>query len=151
MINQNISRSKGFTLVELMVVIAIIGIIAVIAFPSYQEFIRTGYRADAMATMIELTTEMEQYKFERQTYKGAATGGGDTGVPDENLLMALDEGVTNHYVVTISSASRDGYLLKAQPKGSQEDDACGVITIGKTGVFNYAPLDGSDPPDYCEK
>lgn len=149
MINRAVS--KGFSLIELLVVVAIIGVLAGVAYPAYQEFIRTANRADAMALLVELTSEMEQYRFENQSYQGAAAGGGDTGIPDANRIMALDKGVTNHYAVTISAATRTSYLLTAVPTGNQQEDGCGTITIGANGIFNYAPLDGSDPPDYCEK
>ncbi|MFC3152184.1 type IV pilin protein [Litoribrevibacter euphylliae] len=143
--------NQGFSLVELMIGVVIIGILGVVAFPSYQEFIRTGNRADAMGQLVELTIEMEQFRASNNTYAGAAQGGGDTGTPDSDLLMELDEYVTNNYTVTILAADRDSFMLRAVPVGMQEDDVCGTITIGLNGDFNYAPLDGSVAPDSCEK
>ena len=147
----NISKSYGFTLIELMIAVAIIGILGFVAYPSYQDFIRTGNRADVLAQLSELHVEMEQYKFEHMTYVGAASGGGSTGTPDPNLLMTLDSNVTKNYTVTIMAADRDTYMLRAVPLGNQADDVCGTITIGINGDFNYAPLDGSAVPPACEK
>ena len=65
--------------------------------------------------------------------------------------MELDESVVNNYTVTIMAADRNSYMLRAIPKGMQADDVCGTITIGVNGDFNYAPLDGSEAPDACEK
>jgi type IV pilus assembly protein PilE len=147
-----ISRHQaGFSLVELIVVVAIIGVLSVIAYPSYQDFIRKGNRADVMAQLVELTMEMEQYRFENQTYLGAAEGGADIGAPDSSKLMGLDSKVLKNYTVTISAATRDSYMLRAIPKGAQSEDDCGTITIGLNGDFNYAPLDGTPAPDSCEK
>lgn len=140
-------NSKGFSIIELMVVMAIIGILGVVAYPSYQDFIRTGNRADVMAQLLELTVEMEQYKFENMTYLGAANNGSDTGTPSDTLLMELDAGVTDHYTITISAAERDTYMLQAVPKGMQAADVCGTISIGINGDFSYS----AGAPDSCEK
>ena len=143
----NYKKAQGFTLIELMIVVAIIGVLGFVAYPNYQDFIRTGNRADVMAQLVELTTEMEQYKFEHMTYKGAADGGGDLGMPSSTLVMKLDSEVADHYTITISAADRDSYMLKAVPKGSQAADVCGTITIGVSGDFNYS----AGAPDSCEK
>lgn len=145
------NRSQGFSLIELLIALVIIGILSGVAYPSYEEFLRQTRRADAMAQLVELTLEMEQFRSSTNSYEGAATGGGDIGVPDENLLMALDENIGNYYDIIIFAASRDSYMLQATPKNVQDDDVCGVITIGMNGDFNYAPLDGSLAPDSCEK
>jgi len=148
---KRINSQKGFSLIELMIGVAIVGILGVVAYPSYQDFIRTGNRADVMGQLVELTLEMEQFRASRNSYLGAASGGSDIGTPDPNLIMALDENVIRNYTITISAADRDSYMLSAIPKGMQAEDVCGTITIGVNGDFNYAPLDGSSVPDACEK
>lgn len=69
---------KGFTLVEIMIVVAIIGILASIAIPSYQDYVKRGKAAEASATLADLRIKMEQYYQDNRTYAGgpcAPTGG----------------------------------------------------------------------------
>ena len=57
-----VKQNKGFTLIELMIVVAIIGILAAIAYPSYQEYVRRTKRTDAQADMMELANRLQRYK-----------------------------------------------------------------------------------------
>ena len=66
----NINKNKGFSLAELMIVVGIVGILGFVAYPSYQDFIRTGNRADVMGQLVELTLEMDQFKSSRNSYLG---------------------------------------------------------------------------------
>lgn len=61
---------KGFTLVEIMIVVAIIGILASIAVPSYQDYVKKGKAAEATATLADLRIKMEQYYQDNRTYVG---------------------------------------------------------------------------------
>lgn len=74
------SNSKGFTLVELMMVIAIIGILAVIAIPSYQNYVQRGFRADAIADLEKVMSASTQFYTENRTYT-TTIGSGGLGFP----------------------------------------------------------------------
>lgn len=150
MINHN-KIQVGFSLIELMIVVAIIGLLGAIAYPQYQVFLKNTNRADVMEQLTALELEMRQYYFENTSYQGLASGGGDTGTPSENLLMALDESVIDSYTITISAADKHSFQLKAVPKGAQVDDICGTITIGLNGTLEYSPPGGGSVPDECKQ
>jgi type IV pilus assembly protein PilE len=67
-------RHAGFTLIEVMIVVAIIGILAAIGYPSYTDYIRRGKIAEAISTLADTRTKMEQFFLDNRTYVGADAG-----------------------------------------------------------------------------
>lgn len=97
--------SKGFTLIELMIVVAIIGIIAAIAYPSYRDSVMRAQRADAMATISRLAAAQERY-YARQSPASFATDFrvlfNDTSITAGTKSIASDEG---YYTITLANTS----------------------------------------------
>jgi type IV pilus assembly protein PilE len=117
-----IRRLAGFTLVEVLVVIAIIGILAGIAYPSYSQYVRKGRRIDAQAAMVELAQQMERHYTTNNSYTGAVL---DTGVTGR---------VFGYYTLTLSAQAAQTYTLKAVPTTSQSSEPCGTLTLSNTGA-----------------
>lgn len=119
-------NKQGFTLVELMVVIAIVGIVTMLAYPSYQGFIKGSNRSAAQADLMSLAAAMERHKAASYSYKGAAAAGADTGSPDIfHKHSPSAESYTNRkYDLLITQATGNTYLLEAKPTSSsaQADD-----------------------------
>ena len=97
---------NGFTLVEIMIVIAIIGILASIAIPSYQDYVKKGKAAEATATLADLRIRMEQFYQDNRTYVGGPCAP-TTGA--------------KYFTYTCSvAASANGYTLQAAGKSSED-------------------------------
>ena len=124
-------KQKAFTLIELMITVAIIGILAAIALPSYQDSVRKSRRADVKGVLLGLANAMERRFTETNSYLGAAVGPANTGTPS---IYTIPAETTTYYTVTISAANASSYTLSAAPKGAQTSDTCGTLTLDNTGV-----------------
>lgn len=127
--------SKGFTLIELMIVVAIIGIIAAIAYPSYQDSVKSSRRADAQGVLMGLANAMERHYTTNNSYLGAGTTGGNTGAPTIFPDEAPIDGSVKYYDLTISAVTATTYTLKATPKNGQAGN--GFLQLTSTGIRSW--------------
>ncbi len=155
-------RQAGFTLIELMIVVAIIGIIAAIAYPSYQDSVNRTQRSDALTTLSRLATAQERF----YTVKAPATYAADfrdllsdTSIAAGTTVIPSDEGIYN---ITLSnpgcSQSAGGttvqtcFTLSAQPVpgGAQTDDPdCWTIVITQIGKSSKNKAGAANPSGTC--
>jgi len=126
---------NGFTLIELMIVVAIIGILAAVAYPSYQEYVKSSRRAEAQSALMGLAAAMERHFTVSNTYKGAGSGGGDTGAPSIYYDQVPNGGGTAYYNLTIESASDAAFLVKATPANAQAGD--GFLDLNNQGIRRW--------------
>lgn len=123
------ARTAGFTLIELMIVVAIIAIIAAIALPSYQEYVRRAHRTDAQAALMELSQFMERHYTQHQSYQGA-TLPFNTSPKSGQTFYNLSLEAAN------TGANR--YELSATPQSMMTQDSCGRMTLNHLGVKTAA-------------
>jgi type IV pilus assembly protein PilE len=117
--------SQGFTLIELMITVAIVGILAAIAYPSYQEYVKKSRRVDAEGVLLGLANAMERRFTETNSYVGATNPAAGT-----------------YYTVTISASTASSYTLSAAPTGAQSTDKCGTLTLTQTGAKGFTAATG---------
>ena len=126
---KRLASIRGFTLIELMIVVAIVGILAAIAYPSYQDYVRRAARADAQADMLELAQWMERrfttansYAFVNAPFDQSPR----TGAPRYGIAIAV-------------SANGLEYTITATPAGAQVGDLCGAMTVDQLGATTPNP------------
>lgn len=117
------SRTRGFTLIELMIVVGVIGIISVIAFPSYTEYVQRSHRANARAALLQTSQWLERAATAQGAYPAAAA------VPAG--VRAVEGG---RYTITLPVLTAGTFTLRATPNGAQATDACGTFQITQAGV-----------------
>ncbi|MGZ8163523.1 MAG: type IV pilin protein [Methylobacter sp.] len=129
----------GFTLIELMIAVAITGILAAIAYPSYQDSVRKSRRADAKGALLGFANAMERRFTESNSYLGAAgttATPADTGAPRIYSTQSPVDGGPAYYNLRINAATASSYTLYAAPTGVQTNDKCGTLTLTQTGARN---------------
>lgn len=113
---------KGFTLIELMIVITIISLLLLFAVPSYQSYIQDSRRSEAQGALTGFANAMERFHSNNNTYEGAGPAGADTGAPSIYPDQTPLDSPNKHYNLTIQSANATSYTLRATPINGQAGD-----------------------------
>ena len=123
----------GFTLIELMIVVAVIAILASIAYPSYTQYVQKARRTDAISALGSVASQLERC----YTVSSDYTDDG-SGVACVTFPVTSDE---EFYQVTATDGTGSGtvpgassYILTATPQGAQASDSCGNFTLNHQGV-----------------
>jgi type IV pilus assembly protein PilE len=134
-----ISKQHGFSLIELMIVVAIVGILASIVIPMYQAQLQTARRTECAGALELFANGMERHFTLNGSYLAAAAGGANTGAPNTNTVFPTTtcpmDGGTPVYNLTIQAATATTYTLAAAPiaGAAQAGDNCGTLTLTNSG------------------
>ena len=121
---------RAFTLIELMIVVLVIGILAAIAIPAYQQYVPRAARTKATRALLDLAGREERYFYQSNTYTATLAS---VGLPSPYYVDSNTD--ARYYTVTIPAASATSYTLTATPGGAQTSDSkCNVLSINRAGV-----------------
>lgn len=131
------AKQNGFTLIELMIAVVIVGILSSVAYPSYIKYIQKAKRSEAQSALVSMATAMEQWRVENNnSYAGVETY--SCGVTNAKGIyvnqVPSDCNGTKTYSLSISTLAAGNYTLTAAPVSPQTDDDCGTLTLTSTGV-----------------
>lgn len=132
------TKPKGFTLIELMIVLAIIGILAAIAYPSYRDSVRKSRRADAKTALLELASWMERNYTLAYQYDQKKDG---TAIDVDALpfkVVPRDGSTPKFYDITLTNLADNTFTLSAVPANDQANDPCQTLTLDQAGAKDVA-------------
>jgi type IV pilus assembly protein PilE len=117
---------RGVTLIELMIVVAVVGILAAVAYPSYQNHVVKSFRASAKACVMEHAQFMERFYTTNLTYVGA----------NPALGCRVDGNLNQRYQIAVNNLGAATYTVAATPIGTQlaRDTLCGTLTLNQAGT-----------------
>lgn len=122
---------RGFTLLELLIVVAIIGVLSSFAFPAYQNGVLRGGRAEGHSTLLQVASDQERFFNDNNSYSTNA-------LPLANPAVATRASDNSLYNVTVAACATgtiaNCFVATATPTGRQTEDSCTTLTISNTGL-----------------
>jgi type IV pilus assembly protein PilE len=130
-------NARGFTLIELVIVVLIVAILAAVAIPSYRRYVIRAHRVDAQTALVDVAAREERFYYTKNAYSA-------------NLTSDLNGSATmagDRYTIEVASASSSAFVVKATAQGDQakNDAACATLTLNNLGAQGSTGTKADDP------
>lgn len=122
------TRQAGFSLIELMIVVAVVAILASIGYPSYTQYVVRSNRAAAKAQMLDIANRQQQFLLSNRAYASKTT------LEASGYSLPTEVGGRYDYSITVGTDTVPSYTITFTPKGPQAGD--GTLTLNSEGVKN---------------
>ncbi len=127
-------NQRGFTLIEIMIVVAIVGILSAIAYPSYVEYVRKAKRAEARTQLLETVQFMQRFYSQNDSFKRAVGATADMTLPVTLTRVPRDGGPQTYAIDFATGTLQDtSFTLSATRQGTMSADRCGTLQINNIG------------------
>lgn len=136
-------KTKGFSLIELMIVVSIVGILASIAIPSYRQHMDGGRRANARAQLLQAAQYLQRFSAANDQYLADRAGTSIWNILPPSLMRSPADGAVAEYEIsnngvatTASEVTATTFTLRMRPviPGPMETDSCGALTVTQSGA-----------------
>jgi len=140
-------RQRGFTLIEILIAIAIVGILARLAYPAYTKQMQKSRRAEAKAALLDLASRLERFNSVNNSYSATPA---QLGYNAASFPFSVQSGSTSFYSVNLSTSAATSstvasFTLTATPQNAQSSDSCGTYTLTSLGAQSVSGTgNGSD-------
>lgn len=142
---RNARGESGFTLIEILIVIAVVGLLAGIAYPSYQNIVIKNNRAVARAALVDIVARQEAYYAQTKRYAGNLS---DLGFPTDTVYLRSNGGLAKNdsvpsdsiYLLRVQASNNRGFTIEADPAPGilqRKDTECGKLRVD--GLGNQLP------------